>query len=135
MKKDPKFDKLVEFFKGDTFAVCNNIKIVEANENYAICKAAISEDSLNGDGVIQGGLIYTLADFAFAIFANYIAPITLTQVGNISYVKAGHKDNRYIFAKATLIDKTERNIFCKVLVTDEWDNIIAIANFNGFIKK
>lgn len=135
MNKDPKFEKLLEFFSGDTYAIYNKIEIVEANENFAICKGAIGENSLNGDGSIQGGLIYTLADFTFAVFTNYIAPVTVTQIGNISYVKPGRKENKYIYAKATLIEKTARNIYCKVLVYDDKDEIIAIANFNGFIKK
>lgn len=108
-----KISKASRIFSGDTYAIYNKIEIVEANENFAICKGAIGENSLNGDGSIQGGLIYTLADFTFAVYTNYIAPVTVTQIGNISYVKPGRKENKYIYAKATLIEKLQEIFIVK----------------------
>lgn len=135
MDKKKSCKQLEDYFKNDTFAACNHIKIILVDDSCAICKVEITENSLNAERIIQGGLIYTLADFAFAVFANYISPVTFTQTGNISYIKAGSKDNKYIYATVKLLEKTNRNIYCNVTVTDEKEEILAIANFNGFSKK
>lgn len=135
MSNNPTFERVKAYFENDFFATCNKIDIVSVTEEEAICRVEISEKSLNAEGLIQGGLIYTLADFAFAVFANFVSPITITQHANISYLRAGNSKNKCIYAKATKIDQADRNFLCKVEVKDEDDKTLAVANFAGFIKK
>ena len=50
----------------DRFAKSIGAQLVEVREGYARARLTVEEQHLNGAGVCQGGVIYTLADLAFA---------------------------------------------------------------------
>ena len=54
----------------DRFSAVNDMKLVTVNEGFAEAELAVSDNSMNSLNVIQGGAIYTLADFAFSGAAN-----------------------------------------------------------------
>ena len=59
-----------EFFKGDRFQQRAGVEIEEVSNSHSVCVIRLTPDHFNADGVVQGGVIYTLADSAFAIAAN-----------------------------------------------------------------
>ena len=86
--------ELAEHLKNDRFADHIGIERVRCNDgNWTAC-LTITEQHLNGLGVAQGGAIFTLADYAFAMASNtddrtstglqtsiaYIAPAPLGSV-------------------------------------------------------
>ena len=101
---------LEDFFKDDGFVKLSGIELVSVDETQAIAQAKISREHLNANGCVQGGMLYTLADFAFAALANYLHPATVTQGGQISYIRAaceltvsGHGTDGYLEAMDYLI--------------------------------
>ena len=58
------------FFEKDYFAMGCGIQIDEVGEGTSKCSFEIETRHLNGGGIVQGGAIFTLADFAFAVAAN-----------------------------------------------------------------
>ena len=64
------FDELVEFFSKDKFATGNGMYIVSVTEGDASCALDITGEHLNAVGAVQGGAVFTLADFAFAVATN-----------------------------------------------------------------
>ena len=56
--------------KNDRFAQLLGIEIVEASPGYALVEMKIEDKHKNGINIVQGGAIFTLADYAFAIASN-----------------------------------------------------------------
>lgn len=54
--------KLLEYFKKDRYIIKNGIEIIEITDNKAVCKAKVTPEHLNAEDVIQGGMLYTIAD-------------------------------------------------------------------------
>ena len=60
----------IEFFKNDKFAASTGVEILSVETGRAVCALEISQGHVNSDGFVQGGVIFTLADSAFAVAAN-----------------------------------------------------------------
>ena len=54
----------------DRFAASIGARLTEVREGYARAELTVEERHLNGAGVCQGGVMFTLADLAFAAVAN-----------------------------------------------------------------
>ena len=61
----------------DRFASGIGARLVEVREGYARAELTVEERHLNAAGVCQGGVIYTLADLAFAGVCNSHGTLTL----------------------------------------------------------
>ncbi len=123
---------LRRFFEEDGFVKMAGIEIVEVTAEKAVVKAKIDDRHRNANGSAQGGMLYTLADFAFAVLSNYIHPVTVTQVGQISYVKAAVTDE--IVATAVEKVRSGRTTVCEVTICDKEGQVVCICSFNGFVK-
>ena len=67
----PTIDQIRARFSNDRFATqAAEIRIVEAQPQYAVCEMPILEKHRNARGTPMGGAIFTLADFAAAVAAN-----------------------------------------------------------------
>lgn len=77
-----------EFFKGDTFATKNGMILDELEDGYAKCSVVLNEDHLNAYGGVMGGVIFTLADFAFAVASNNVHKPTVAQQVSINFLSA-----------------------------------------------
>jgi acyl-CoA thioesterase len=117
----------------DRFAQYTGIKLVEVKPGYAKASLEVEEKHLNGAGFVQGGVIFTLADFAFAAACNEGRNPTLGINAAISYIK-GPK-GRVITAEAKEISATNRLCTYEVTVYDE-DGVCAARMLStGYIKK
>ena len=74
--------------KNDKFAQLLGIEILEASPGYALVKMKIEDKHKNGINIVQGGAIFTLADYAFAIACNADGSTTVGINASISYFKA-----------------------------------------------
>ena len=89
-------EKAREFFKNDIYAYeLTGIEIVEAREGYAKCSLKIEDKHKNAVGQVMGGVLFTMADFAFAIAANFNSPTTVTQTSQIMYLSGAKGDILY----------------------------------------
>jgi acyl-CoA thioesterase len=52
-------------FENDRFATSSGMRLVELRPGYAKTCLQVEERHLNSIGTVQGGAIFTLADFAF----------------------------------------------------------------------
>ncbi len=68
MKPD---EKTVKLFENDRFATENGAVIEEVEEHYAKCSLKLGSRHRNAMGAVMGGVYFTLADFAFAVAANW----------------------------------------------------------------
>jgi acyl-CoA thioesterase len=61
------------------------MKVVEMSEGHAIVTMVVREDMANGHGITHGGLVFTLADTAFAMACNAEGSVTVSSGAEITY--------------------------------------------------
>ena len=88
-----------EFFKGDTFATNNNMVLDEIGQGYAKCSVVLNENHLNAYGSVMGGVIFTLADFAFAVASNNVHRPTVAQQVSINFLSSTEGKVLYAIAR------------------------------------
>ncbi|MDA0524873.1 PaaI family thioesterase [Methanococcoides alaskense] len=126
-------EKIKEFFKMDKFAEYIDVKLLEVSEGYAKAKMEIHEHHLNGVGIVQGGAIFTLADFAFAAASNSHGTVAVAINANISFVTSTTSGTLY--AQARENSKNPKIATYTVDITDEEGNAIAIFQGMAYRKK
>jgi acyl-CoA thioesterase len=86
---------------------------------------------LNGVGLVHGGALFTLADFAFAAAANSHEEVAVAINASISYLK-GIKTGT-LYAEAEEISNSRKISVYSIKVTDEAGQLIAM--FHGMAYK
>lgn len=71
-----------------------NLQFDSAGEGWARCSMVVREDMLNGAGTCHGGLIFSLADTAFAWACNSRNVKTFAQHAAISFISPGRLGER-----------------------------------------
>lgn len=121
-----------KFFEKDAFVKLSGIEIVEITEESATVRARIGAEHLNANGAVQGGMLYTLADFAFAVLSNHLHPMTVTQGGHIHYIRAAVTDE--VTATATERIRAGHNTVSDVTIFGKDGETVCVCTFNGFVK-
>ena len=121
-----------KMFEKDAYVKLSGIEIVEITDESATVRAKIRAEHLNANGAVQGGMLYTLADFAFAVHANHLHPMTVTQGGHINYIRAAITDE----VTATAVERVRlgHNTVSEVVVRNGVGETVCICTFNGFVK-
>ncbi len=124
---------LKEYFEGDRFASNAGIVIDEISEGYGRVHVVVDERHLNGADFCQGGVIFTLADLAFACATNSHGLPTVTVSANITILKA-------IVAGTTLTAEAHELFnhktlpYVEVRVTDQDGDLVAVLTASGYRK-
>lgn len=124
-------EKMKEFFKRDMFCKHCGIELMEVSKGHAKARMAVTPNHLNGVGSVQGGAIFTLADFAFAAASNSYGTVAVAINVSIAFVKAINKGIMFAEAKETSINPKLATYDVKV--TDDSDNLIAL--FQGMVYR
>ena len=83
--------KIVEFFNhNDLFCANNRIRITRIEAGHAWGELEAEQNiHANGGGVVQGGALYTLADFVFAAAACSYGTMAVTMNSSVSFIRPG----------------------------------------------
>lgn len=65
------------------------IELLDCTDGHAVTRMQIREDMVNGHGIVHGGLVFTLADTAFACACNSWGPVTVAAAAEIAFVASG----------------------------------------------
>jgi acyl-CoA thioesterase len=125
-------EKIIELFEKDKFAKNCGIEIIEVRLGFAKCQMKVTENHLNGIGILMGGAIFTLGDFAFSVAANSHGNIAVSLNAFISYLKpctAGE-----VTAIATEVSRTKKTGIYRVSITDDEGEAIAELTGTAFFK-
>ena len=113
---------------------CDIMQIYHEGQNVSfVSKNGFTKREIPFLNRFEGGMLYTLGDFAFAAIANYLHPATVTQGGQISYIRAAYTST--ITAKAREIVRSGHNCVCEVEIYNDKNEIVCVCTFNGFIKE
>ena len=118
------------FFTGDRFAVENGMAIEQAVPGEAVCSMTLTPHHRNAKNAVMGGAIFTLADFAFAVAANWNRPLHVSLTSQITYLTTA-KGSR-LTAEARCLKDGRSTCYYEIQVHDDLGRLIAHVTTNGF---
>jgi acyl-CoA thioesterase len=121
------------FSANDTFAKHVGIELLEGSQGKAKAKLTIMEQHLNSFKTVHGAVIFTLADFVFAVAANSYGTIAMAINVSISYIKA--VTGGTLFAQAEEVSLNPKLSTYAVRVTDENGDLVATFQGMAYRKK
>lgn len=125
---------VVQYFRdNDLFAKHCGIELVEATAGSAKSRLQVEKHHLNGLGTVQGGVLFTLADFTFAAACNSHGTVAVAINCSISYVKAVSSGTLTAEARETSLGG--RIGTYAIDITNENGDLIAIFQGMAYRKK
>jgi acyl-CoA thioesterase len=121
-----------EFFKADRYAALSEIELLSVEPGRAKTRMVIRDIHLNAGNVVQGGAIFTLADFAFAAAINAYGNLAVSIETSIRYFKG--VGSGVLFAEAQVRHIHKRVATFEVQVTNEMDELIALFTATAYRK-
>ena len=118
------------FFKKDRFATENGMQIDELDDRHSLCSMELWDSHKNANDGIMGGVIYTLADYAFAALVCNIHNPTVAQQVSMNFLSA--PKGKKLFARAECRKDGRTSTIVTVDVTDEKGNDVALFTGPGF---
>lgn len=109
----------------DRFANGIGARLTEIREGYARAEIDIEERHLNGAGVCQGGVIFTLADLSFAGVANSRSILTLGISNTITFLHAAQLGD-HLTAECTETFDHHKLPYCDIKVTNQNGKLVAV---------
>lgn len=118
----------------DRFANAIGAQLVEIREGYARAELTVGEKHLNGANVCQGGVMYTLADLAFAGVCNCHGTLTLGVNNSITFLKSGQFGEKIIAEAVEVLDH-HKLPYCEIKVRNEQGELLAVMTGLGYRLK
>ena len=126
-------DEIRAFFYNDRFATEQGITIDSAGAGEAVCSVLLRDGHKNADGAIQGGLIFTLADFAFAVAVNSEGLGTVTLNSSINFLR--RVSGERLIATTNCRQRGRSTCVYQVDVTDDRGGLVAVMSATGFTRR
>lgn len=125
-------EKQRERMLADKF-ICNllGVELIEAGVGTARAELTLRPEHMNGVGVCQGGVLFSIADFAFAAACNYAEEPVLGIEVSISYCKSVKTGK--IIAEAKEIARSRSTAVAEMRVTDEAGTLLCVARGRGYV--
>lgn len=108
----------------DRFAASIGAQLTEIREGYAKAELTVTERHLNGANVCQGGVMYTLADLAFAGVANCHGTLTLGISNTITFLHSAQLGD-HLTAECTELLDHRKLPYCDIKVTNQKGELLA----------
>ncbi|MGO9243881.1 MAG: PaaI family thioesterase [Verrucomicrobiia bacterium] len=120
-----------EFFTQDRYAKLSGIELLSVSPGHAVAQMPIHPHHFNAVGSVQGGAIFTLADFAFAAASNAHGKVAVGINVSITYMKAVSSGT--LRAEAREVSANPKLASYTVNITDEHNTLIAV--FQGLVYR
>ena len=124
----PTVSAAVAMIERDRASAALGMQVVRSSAGDAVVTMRIREDMLNGFDVTHGGIVFALADTAFAIACNEDEQITLAAGADITFLKPTTA-GQTLTATASVRARSGRTGLYDVSVTDETGE--TVAEFRG----
>ena len=132
MKIDNVSQKVVDLMTADKFVEFCGITLDEIGPGYAKTSVTIDNRHLNGAGIIQGGVLFTLADYALASAANSREKVSVSIETSMSFIKGVSSGRVFAMAKEVSCGRTLARY--DVPVTTEDSTVIAMLHGTVYRK-
>ena len=105
-------------YASDKASQSHGIRIAEVRPGYARLTMLVRGDMVNGHRICHGGMVFTLADSAFAFACNSYNESTVAAAASIDFLAAAHEGDELI-AEARELWRTKRNGIYEITVTNQ----------------
>ena len=123
-------DEIRAFFANDRYATeCAGAVIDAAEPGYAKVHCELAPRHRNARGGVMGGVICTLADFAFAVATNQDSEASVSVNLNCSFI--GATKGCMLIAETHALKNGRSVAFYAIDVTDELGNAVARVEITG----
>lgn len=127
-------ERLLKMLYADKFCVeVVGIKLDEVDDGYAKTSLVVEPRHLNGAGIIQGGVLFTLADFALAAAANSRGRVAVLIDSHIVCSKGISSGT--IYAEATEETLGYKLATYSLKITDESGEVLALVRSTAYRKE
>jgi acyl-CoA thioesterase len=109
---------------GDKASAAMGMAIVDVDEGLATMTKTVGPNDVNGHGICHGGVIFSLADSAFAFACNSRNQSTVAQHNTISFVSPARAGD-VLTARAVELYLNGRNGLYDVVVTNQDGSLVA----------
>ena len=116
-------------WESDHAAQAVGAEIVGSGPGHALVRLTVRRDMVNGHAIAHGGLVFTLADSAFAVACNSHGIVTVAAGADVEFVAPGRLGD-VLLADAVEHTRYGRSGLTEVTVTRESDGAV-IALFRG----
>ena len=130
MENKKTLEEVRSIFEGDRFATENGAVIEQIGDHSAICSLVITDSHRNAMGAVMGGAYFMLADFAFAVAANWDKMGCVSLRSDISFL--GAAKGKKLIAKATCVKDGKTTACYRVDVMDDLGNLTATMTATGY---
>lgn len=115
--------------KAEDPLIFQGIELLKSEEGSAEIEIGleVTEDMMNPNGTLHGGMSYTMADICAGLGAYYLGYIVTTIQGNINYIRP-HTKGRLI-AKSTLVHHGRTTIVCRADIFNEEEKLVVTGTF------
>ena len=120
-----------QFLNDDKFALHAGIELLEVKSGTAKVRMEVKPFHINGVGLVHGGALFTLADFAFAAAANSHEEVAVAINASISYLKGVKAGTLY--AEAEEVSNSRKISVYPIKISNEHNQLI--ATFQGMAYK
>ena len=108
----------------DHFAASIGAQLILVAPGVARAQLTVTERHLNGGGVCQGGVLYTLADLAFAAVANSHGILTLGISNTITFMKSCQLGDTLTAECREVLDHRKLP-YCDIHITNQKGELLA----------
>ena len=109
----------------DQASQSHGVRIAEVRPGYARLTMLVREDMVNGHRICHGGMVFTLADSAFAFSCNSYNESTVAASASIDFLAPAYQGDE-LTAVATEVWRTRRNGIYEITVTNQKGARIAL---------
>ena len=122
-----------DFFRNDQFVNHCGVELVSYSPGQAVTRLVVQPLHLNALGIVQGGAIFTLADYAFGVASNGYGTAAVGINVSITYIKATTSGT--LTAEAREVALNPKLSSYTVNVTDATGALVAIFQGLAYRKK
>ena len=130
MENKKTLEEVRKIFEADRFATENGAVIEEIGNRSATCSLMITDSHRNARDAVMGGTYFMLADFAFAVAANWQEIGWVSLRSDISFLSPAK--GKKLTAKATCIKEGKTTVCYRIDVTDDLGNLAATVTTTGY---
>ena len=121
LKQSPLLERVMA---RDRFAQLLGIGVEDVRVGYARTSMTVHDRLLNGVDIVQGGAIFTLADYALALASNTHENVAVNIESSISFMKPTRSGK--LFASAEEISRSKSLASYIVKVTNDREELVAL---------
>jgi acyl-CoA thioesterase len=115
----------------DNFSRWMGIVVNEYREGYCRLHYSITEEMLNGFGIVHGGIVFSGADSAFAFACNSQGILSVALDAHITFIRAARTGD-VLTVEATEIHTGNKTSFYNVTTTNENREIVSVFKGTAF---